>query len=183
MMNTYNNVFIIRVGYASQGSSFGKKNDDYPTLMSPHSEKKHSVASDIKRIHSLILQLEDLIHRIEVHQKNSLETTEKILRECNDLLAEVKLEFHQTLRDADQFEYERIPDIPIDDTKLKKAWLVLYKYHNGATADIIAEDLKRHRTTVSTYLNTLVLMQFAKKERTGHEIMYKAILRNDNEAE
>jgi len=151
--------------------------------MSPHPTKEHSVASDIQRIHTLILQLENLIHRIEVHQKTSLETTEKIIRECNDLLAEVKIEFHQTLRDADQFEYERIPDIPIDDIKLKKAWLVLYKYHNGATADIIAEDLRRHRTTVSTYLNTLVLMQFAKKERTGHEIMYKAILRKDNEAE
>jgi len=151
--------------------------------MSPQPKKEHSVASDIQRIHTLILQLEDLIHRIEVHQKNSLETTEKILSECNDLLSEVKLEFHQTLRDADQFEYERIPNIPIDDIKLKKAWLVLYKYHNGATADTIAEDLRRHRTTVSTYLNTLVLMHFAKKERTGHEIMYKAILRKDNEAE
>ena len=144
---------------------------------------ERSVTSDIQRMHARILQLEDLIHRIEEQQKNSYKATEKILDECNDLLSEVKLEFHQTLRDADQFEYELIPDIPIDDTKLKKAWLVLYKYHNGATADIIAEDLKRHRTTVSTYLNTLVLMQFAKKERTGHEIMYKAILSKDTEAQ
>ncbi len=163
--------------------SIDTKKDGYPTVMSSHPVKEHSVASDIQRIHSLILQLGDLIHRIEVHQKNSLETTEKIIKECNDLLSEVKLEFHQTLRDADQFEYERIPDIPIADPKLKKAWLVLYKYHNGATADTIAEDLQRHRTTVSTYLNTLVLMQFAEKERTGHEIMYRAILKKDSGGE
>jgi hypothetical protein len=166
-----------------KGPSIDTKEDGYPTVMSSHLANEHSVASDIQRIHSLILQLENLIRRIEVHQKNSLETTEKIIRECNDLLSEVKLEFHQTLRDADQFEYERIPDIPIDDPKLKKAWLVLYKYHKGATADTIAEDLQRHRTTVSTYLNTLVLMQFAKKERTGHEIMYKAILKNNTGGE
>jgi len=147
------------------------------------SMKEHSVASDIQRIHSLILQLEDLIHRIELHQKKSMETTSEILKECNDLLSEVKIEFHQTLKDADQFDFERIPDIPIDDIKLKKAWLVLYKFHSGATADTVAEDLKRHRTTVSTYLNTLVLMHFAKKERTGHEIMYKAILSKDTEGE
>jgi hypothetical protein len=147
------------------------------------SMKEHSVASDIQRIHSLILQLEDLIHRIELHQKKSMETTSEILKECNDLLSEVKVEFHQTLKDADQFDFERIPDIPIDDIKLKKAWVVLFKYHKGATADTIAEELEKHRTTVSTYLNTLVLMHFAKKERTGHEIMYKAILRKDPEAE
>jgi predicted transcriptional regulator len=144
---------------------------------------EHSVASDIQKIHTLILQLEELIHHIEEHQKASLEITEKILKECNDLLSEVKIEFHQTLKDADQFEFERIPEIPIEDIKLKKAWLVLYKYHNGATADRIAEDLRRHRTTVSTYLNTLVLMQFAKKERTGHEIVYKAILNKNTEAQ
>ena len=75
------------------------------------------------------------------------------------------------------------PTFPLHDPKLKKAWLVLYKYHKGATADTIAEDLQRHRTTVSTYLNTLVLMQFAKKERTGHEIMYKVILKKDTGGE
>jgi predicted transcriptional regulator len=164
-------------------SSFDKKDDGCPTVMSSHPMKEHSVASDIQRIHSLILQLEDLIRRIDVNQKKSMETTAEILKECNDLLSEVKIEFHQTLKDADQFEFERIPEIPIDDIKLKKAWLVLYKYHNGATADTIAEDLIRHRTTVSTYLNTLVLMHFAKKERIGHEIMYKAILSKDTEAQ
>lgn len=151
--------------------------------MSPHPMNEHSVASDIQKIHTLILQLEELIHRIEEHQKNSLEITENILRECNDLLSEVKIEFLQTLKDADQFEFERIPEIPIEDIKLKKAWLVLYKYHNGATADRVAEDLRRHRTTVSMYLNTLVLMQFAKKERIGHEIVYKAILNKNTEAQ
>ena len=140
---------------------------------------EHSVTSDIQRMHARILQLEDLIHRIEAEQKNSYEATEKILDECNDLLSEVKLEFHQTLMDADQFEFERIPDIPIEDNKLKKVWLVLFKYHNGATADTIATDLRRHRTTVSTHLNTLVLMQFAQKERIGHEIIYKAVLKKD----
>ena len=141
--------------------------------------KEHSVASDIQRMQFLILRLEDHIYRIEVQQKTSFDTTAEILKECNDLLSEVKIEFHQTLVDADQFDYELIPEIPIEDTKLKKAWLVLYKYHNGATADRIAKDLRKHRSTVSTYLNTLALMQFARKERTGHEIVYKAILRKE----
>ena len=144
---------------------------------------ERSVTSDIQRMHARILQLEDLIHRIEEQQKNSYKATEKILDECNDLLSEVKLEFHQTLTDADQFEYERIPAIPIEDSKLKKTWLVLYKYHNGATADTIATDLRRHRTTVSTHLNTLVLMQFAQKERIGHEIIYKAVVNKDERIE
>lgn len=144
---------------------------------------EHLVTSDIQRMHTRILQLEDLIHRIEAQQKNSYEATEKILDECNDLLSEVKLEFHQTLMDADQFEFERIPDIPIEDNKLKKVWLVLYKYHHGATADTIATDLRRHRTTVSTHLNTLVLMQFAQKERIGHEIIYKAVVKKDERIE
>ena len=145
--------------------------------------KERSVTSDIQRIHSLILKLEDLIRRLEDNQRTSLQTTEQILKDCNDLISEVKIEFHQTLKDADEFEFERIPDIPIEDTKLKKAWLVLYKYHSGATADTVAEDLKRHRTTVSTYLNTLVLMHFAKKERTGHEIIYKAVLIKETETD
>ena len=144
---------------------------------------ERSVTTDIQRMHARILQLEDLIHRIEEQQKNSYKATEKILDECNDLLSEVKLEFHQTLTDADQFEYERIPAIPIEDSKLKKTWLVLYKYHNGATADTIATDLRRHRTTVSTHLNTLVLMQFAQKERIGHEIIYKAVVNKDERIE
>ncbi|WP_321508199.1 hypothetical protein [uncultured Methanoregula sp.] len=145
--------------------------------------EEHSVTTDIQRMHTLIIQLEGLIHRLEVHQKESLETSNKILSECNDLLAEVKLEFHQTLTDADQFDFERIPAIPIEDIKLKKAWLVLYKYHHGVTADTVAIDLRRHRTTVSTYLNTLVLMQFAQKERIGHEIVYKAILPGEKRTE
>ncbi len=144
---------------------------------------ERSVTTDIQRIHARILQLEDLIQRIEVQQKKSYEATGQILDECNDLLSEVKLEFHQTLMDADQFEFERIPDIPIEDNKLKKVWIVLYKYHNGATADTIATDLRRHRTTVSTHLNTLVLMQFAQKERIGHEIIYKAVVKKDERIE
>jgi len=138
--------------------------------------EERSVAADIQKMHALILQLEDLIHRIEAQQRESFLATETILGECNDLLSSVKLEFHQALTDADRFGYESIPDIPIEDIKLKKAWIGLYKYHNGATADTIASDLKRHRTTVSTYLNTLVLMQFAKKERSGHEIVYRAVI-------
>jgi response regulator of citrate/malate metabolism len=138
--------------------------------------EEQSVTHDIQRMHALILRLEDLIRRIDMHQKESAATTEKILGECNDQLAQVKLEFHKTLTQADPFGFEEIPDIPLRDAKLRKAWLILYKYHNGATADTVAADLRRHRTTVSTYLNTLVLMQFAQKERIGHEIIYRAIL-------
>lgn len=141
--------------------------------------EEHSVTTEIRRIHARILQLEDLIHRIEEQQKKSFAATEEILCECNALLAELKLEFHQTLEHADQLGYEHIPEIPIEDTKLKKAWIVLYKYHTGATADTVALDLKRHRTTVSTYLNMLVVMHFARKERIGHEIIYKAVVPKD----
>jgi hypothetical protein len=141
--------------------------------------EERSVTTEIRRMQARILQLEDLIRRIEDQQKDAFRATEKILGECNALLSELKLEFHQTIRDADQFDYERIPDIPIEDPKLKKAWLDLYKYHNGATADTVALDLRRHRTTVSTYLNMLVVMHFARKERIGHEIIYKAVLPKD----
>ncbi|MFA4876458.1 MAG: hypothetical protein WC586_03520 [Methanoregula sp.] len=138
--------------------------------------EERSVSTDIRRMQALIIELEGVIRRLELHQKNSLETTGKILDECNDLLAEVKLEFHNTLTDADEAGYGQIPAIPIEDPKLRKAWLALYRYHHGVTADTVAADMRRHRTTVSTYLNTLVLMQFAQKERIGHEIVYKAVL-------
>ncbi|MCK9592362.1 MAG: helix-turn-helix domain-containing protein [Methanoregula sp.] len=153
--------------------------------MKPHPHNEHSVASDIQRIHTLILRLENLVQRIELHQKNSLKITEEILKDCNNLISEVKIEFHQTLRDADQFDFERLPDIPIEDPKLKKVWLVLYRYHNGATADTIAKDLKRHRTTVSTYLNQLASPKYklARRDRIGHEILFKAILKKDKEVE
>ncbi len=142
--------------------------------------EERPVSTDIRMMHRRILQLEDLIRRIEVQQRASFAETESILAECHGLLSTLKIEFHEVLTGADEFAYERVPDIPIEDMKLKKAWLVLSKYHGGATADTVARDLKRHRTTVSTYLNTLVLMQFAQKERIGHEILYRAVLNRED---
>lgn len=145
--------------------------------------EEHAVSDDIRRLHRRILELEDMIHQIEIQQKTSYEETGRILAQCHELLAAVKIELYDAITDADEFAYERIPDVPIEDVKLKKAWLVLSKYHAGATADVVAADVKRHRTTVSTYLNTLVLMQLAQKERIGHEIVYRAILKREDTKE
>ena len=142
--------------------------------------EERPVSTDISTLHRRVLELEGLIRRIEVQQRAAFAETESILAECHDVLSALKIEFHDTLARADELAYERIPSIPIDDPKLKRAWLVLSKYHGGATADTVARDLKRHRTTVSTYLNTLVLMQFAQKERIGHEILYRAVLNRED---
>ena len=54
---------------------------------------EHSVTSDIQKMHTRILLLEDLIHRIETQQKNSYEATEKILDECNKTIKEFDSQF------------------------------------------------------------------------------------------
>jgi len=136
----------------------------------------HQAEEDIQRMKALIRHLEALDARIEQSQKECNGMFADIRRESNEILAEVKLQFHESVMLADRFGYDVIPDVPLDDKKIKAAWMALFRHHNGATADEIAEDLQRHRTTVSTYLNTLVLMQFAQKERIGHEILYKALL-------
>ena len=66
----------------------------------------------------------------------------------------------------------------ITNLRLREVWEALYRHSNGATADAIAGDLDRHRTTISTYLNLLVTMGYAKKHRSGHAIVYTAIVKN-----
>jgi hypothetical protein len=136
----------------------------------------HQAEEDIQRMKALIRHLETLDARIGQSQEECNAMFADIRREYNGILAEVKLQFHESVMAADRVGYDLIPDVPLEDKKIKAAWMALFRHPNGATADVIAEDLHRHRTTVSTYLNTLVLMQFAQKERIGHEILYKALL-------
>ena len=117
-------------------------------------------ADDIQKVKALIRHLEVLDTRIEQSQKECNVMFEEIRKDYNEILAELKLQAHKTIVTADRYGYDLIPDVPLDDRKLKNAWIALFRHHNGATADEIAEDMHRHRTTVSTYLNTLVLMPF-----------------------
>lgn len=99
--------------------------------------------------------------------------------EVNGLLSEIRMLAPDSL-DTISREERLLPPIPIPDERLRRVWLVLYRYPLGATADVVARDLDRHRTTISTYLNTLVLMGFAEKKRRGHEILYTAIVKIDH---
>jgi len=131
----------------------------------------------------LIQQLEELITYIEHSQAICNTMFDAIRRECNDVINKAR---HRLPESGSQIQFSNqalksIPEsqlstIPIEDRKLKKAWATLAQYPNGATAEDIMKDMKRHRTTVSTYLNQLVLLNFAKKERRGHEIYYRAVL-------
>ncbi|HUU74916.1 MAG TPA: helix-turn-helix domain-containing protein [Methanoregulaceae archaeon] len=127
----------------------------------------------------LIVKLESLLSEIE----NSRIATEtmfgKLEEECVAVLTDARARFHNSYSIAEKYGVEIIPDLALTDGKKKKAWIALFRHQRGATADQIAEDLRRHRTTVSTYLNHLVEMGLASKERIGHEVYYKAILKNE----
>lgn len=135
-----------------------------------------STIRESQETQDLIVRLEELAVKIDDAQNNCTRVFAELKADYNAILADIKLEFHSSVINAEKFGYDLIPDIPLEDKKIKSAWIALFKHHNGATADEISEDLHRHRTTVSTYLNTLVLMGYAKKERIGHEIYYKAVL-------
>jgi hypothetical protein len=134
---------------------------------------------EVQKIHALIRRLENLGGRIEESQKQCNRMFEDLKAENDDILSDLKRHVHHSVAAAERRGFDLIPDIPIEDRKLKAAWITLFQHHTGATADEIAVDLNRHRTTVSTYLNTLVLMNFVTKERIGHEIYYKAIINQD----
>ena len=136
---------------------------------------------EIQKVKALIRHLDALDTRIEQAQQDCNAMFEELRKDYNDILTELKHHVHNSVVTADRYGYDLIPDVPLDDRKLKNAWIALFRHHNGATADEIAEDLHRHRTTVSTYLNTLVLMQYAQKDRIGHEIYYKAVLNEKSE--
>jgi len=143
--------------------------------------KEVSIAEDIREIQSIIARLEDVTRNIEEYQKTSNMLLDSIKSECNSIMTDAKRQLHQASVEAEKYGFEPVPDVRIEDKKLKNAWMTLYRHHDGATADTIAEELHRHRTTVSTYLNYLVMMGYATKKRVGHEIYYTAVLMKQKE--
>ena len=144
--------------------------------------KEVSITEDIREIQSIIARLEDVTRNIEEYQKTSNMLLDSIKSECNSIMTDAKRQLHQAFVEAEKYGFEPVPDVHIEDKKLRSAWVALYRHHVGATADTIAQELDRHRTTVSTYLNYLVLMGYAKKKRAGHEIYYTAVLMREGEA-
>jgi len=141
-------------------------------------DQKPGIIQGGGEIDTLIRQLEELESYIEHSQAICNTMFDTIRRDCNNLINDVKTRLPETEshdRCSSAIESSSLATIPIEDRKLQKAWTALARYPNGATAEDIMRDLDRHRTTVSTYLNQLVLLEFAKKERIGHEIYYRAI--------
>jgi hypothetical protein len=134
---------------------------------------------EIQKINALIQRMETLGTRIDEIKQECIRMFDELRTENDLILSGLKLHLHQSVTTARQFGVDIIPDIPIEDRKLKTAWVALLRYPEGATADQVAEDLRRHRTTVSTYLNMLELMAFVTKERRGHEIYYRAVINQD----
>lgn len=141
--------------------------------------KKTGNEQEIQKYTALITRLENILSEIEEARKDTNERFEKLEEECIAVLSDAKAVFHDSCTIAEQYGLDIIPDLPISDGKLKKAWIALFRHQRGATADQIAEDLGRHRTTVSTYLNRLEEIGLARRERMGHEVYYKAVLKND----
>ncbi len=137
------------------------------------------LTDDFRDLEQIIARLEGVLQRIDVLEEECSRSISDLREECNCILSDAKVTFHHALEEAEQCGYEPVPSISIEDRKLKTAWIALFKYHDGATADMLADDLHRHRTTISTYLNTLVLMGCATKHRLGHEIYYRAVLNKE----
>lgn len=145
-----------------------------------------TLAQDIKEIRQIISNFESLIQRfglkmveINAQMAEINEQYAALLHEGDDLLRHAKTRLHDIHEEAQRCGIEPLPEVNIPDEKLKAVWLALYQYHDGATADEVAENLNKHRTTVSSSLNSLSQWGFATKERRGHEIYYRAILKND----
>jgi len=130
----------------------------------------------IQRLQRSIGDIEHIIRKISYQYDESQKIFKEQLKECSNALGLVKQELNEIGDFASACGYEPQPDISLKDPKLKSAWKVLYRFHEGATADTIAECMGKHRTTVSTYLNMLVSENYAQKERIGHEIYYKAVI-------
>jgi hypothetical protein len=130
---------------------------------------------------TLILRLEELKNQIDCCQEEITGMLDALKCECDQLISDVKEQLHRSFVIGEEHGFDSIPDVPIKDRRLKRAWIALYRHHNGVTADVIASETGRHRTTVSTSLNTLVLMHWAEKERRGHQILYKAVMKTDQD--
>lgn len=138
--------------------------------------REQTLAGDIAEIREIIARFESLIDRFEERMAESQAGYRRLLSEGDALVREAKARLHEIHEEARRCGVEPLPDVPIRDEKLKSAWLALYQFHDGATADEVAELILKHRTTVSTYLNILTSMDYAVKERRGHEIYYRAVL-------
>jgi len=137
------------------------------------------IEDQIKRLQDSIITIEHSFEKLSREYEKSQKTFQELLKECNSALGNAKAEINKIGDIADQCGLKPLPEIPIDDIKLKEVWIALYRYHDGATADMIAAYLGKHRTTVSTYLNMLKGEKLAQKYRIGHVIYYKAVLQRD----
>lgn len=145
----------------------------------PGTMEKTGDKREIQKYTALIGRLEDILSEIEETRRETDARFERLEEECISVLSDAKAIFHESCTIAEHYGIDIIPDLPISDGKLKRAWIALFRHQRGATADEIAEDLGRHRTTVSTYLNRLAEIGLAESERVGHEVYYKAVLKND----
>lgn len=128
----------------------------------------------------LALRMARLAARIEeVRAAMDLELA-GLLDESERLLADIRA-LNPADIEADRGDPGAVLATQIPDERLRRVWQALFRYSDGgATADEIAGDLERHRTTVSTYLNMLVVMGHAGKRRSGHSIYYTAIVKPEH---
>jgi len=144
--------------------------------MSP-ADSDQSLLNDIQEIGQIIRDFESLIDRFESRMNQTQAEFQGLLGEGDQLVRQAKTRLHEIHEQARRCGMEPLPEVDIADEKLKSAWMALYQFHEGARAEEVAVQLSRHRTTVSTYLNTLTHMNYAVKERKGHEIYYRAVIR------
>ncbi|HWQ67077.1 MAG TPA: helix-turn-helix domain-containing protein [Methanospirillum sp.] len=128
-------------------------------------------------------RLIDLLIRLEEQKRE----TSRIGKEVSERIAGIESELTHMITEireilADQGETEDRDGEPgqifspdffndIPDEKLRRTLQVLIRNDNE-TADKIGEILKRDRSTVCQYLNTLKMMGYVTKEREGHKIRY-----------
>ena len=138
-----------------------------------------SLVHEVRKIRELIIKLEGIISNFENYHRDNNYRFNVLLEESNSVLREAKTELSNSIESVERTGVDPIPDIGISDAKLKSAWIALFRHPAGITSEELSRELNRHRSTVSTYLNTLVLMELAEKERIGPEIYYKAILKKE----
>jgi hypothetical protein len=132
---------------------------------------------DAGDLQSLLIRLEELRNHIDVCQAETAHMLDALKAECDQVIASTREQVHRSFILREQQGYDPVPDVPISDRRLKATWIALYRHHTGVTADVIASEIQRHRTTVSTSLNTLVQEHWAVKERHGHQILYRAVMK------
>lgn len=131
----------------------------------------------LQRVHYLQTRLNRLSSEVEHQQEMHNHQYEALKNELRRALDEVHILVNYFAKE-DRAGLIPSYEIPIQDRKLRSAWQALFRYPDGATAETIAKDLDRHRSTVSTYLNMLETLGFARKSRRGHQIVYKATIKS-----